>query len=149
MVIKDERDLGRIGDGDGVWPKREVHADGTVTESWEGIHEYPERLVREAAERMRTEGATPGTQSDDRTDDPWSVPGLSPVTSTDGHGDDDQPADWLDDYEEGSTSEEFLDRMKRGALLWTRDATPEEIARGTVEHFAAQAGEEHKPDAEA
>lgn len=42
---------------------------------------------------------------------------------------------WLDDYEEGSTSEEVLDRLKRGALLWDNDATPEEIAQAMTERF--------------
>ena len=36
---------------------------------------------------------------------------------------------WLDDYEEGSTSEEVLDRVKRGMLLFDPDTPPEIIAR--------------------
>lgn len=49
---------------------------------------------------------------------------------------------WLDDYEEGATNEEVLDRLKRGALLWNNDATPEEIAQAVTERFGpAAAGE--------
>lgn len=124
-------------DDDDVWPKREVHPDGSVIESWEGIHEYPKRLAREMAERQRTKGTTSGAETDDTIVDPWSVPEIRRGK---------QPADWLDDYEEGSTNEEFIDRMKRGMLLWRPDATPEEIARGMAERFGPEAGEEHGPD---
>ena len=42
---------------------------------------------------------------------------------------------WLDDYEEGSTTEEFIHRMKNGMLLFDADVSSEEIARQVVEEF--------------
>lgn len=43
--------------------------------------------------------------------------------------------DWLDDYEEGSTNEAFMERLKKGMLLFSGDTRPEVIAEETVKHF--------------
>lgn len=42
---------------------------------------------------------------------------------------------WLDDFQEGSTTEAFMERLKKGMLLFSRDTPPEVIARGTLERF--------------
>ena len=43
--------------------------------------------------------------------------------------------DRLDDYEQGSTNEEVMERVKKGMLIWGPEATPEDIARGMAEKF--------------
>ncbi len=43
--------------------------------------------------------------------------------------------EWLDDYEEGSTNEEVMGRIKKGMLIWGPDSTPEDIAREMTEKF--------------
>lgn len=51
--------------------------------------------------------------------------------SSDPYDDEQDPLAWLDTYEEGSTAEEVLDRVKRGMLLFRTD-TPADIIAAVV-----------------
>ncbi len=111
----------RIADAPG--PRRQVLADGTEIEWWEGAHEATERRSRLAASVERSAPCEPlDHQSEASTDAP-----ADPGTSCD--------QDWLDDFVEGSTNEEVMDRVKRGMLIFRGDTDPDVIARETIERF--------------
>lgn len=95
------------GNADSTWPKRHVLPDGTEVIVWATNHPSAADLAEAAARRDDVARGTP-----------------LPLD------------DWLDEFEEGSTPQAVLDRVKRGMLLFGPGGTAEEIASAVSERWS-------------
>jgi hypothetical protein len=116
------------GNAYSTWPKRQVLADGTEIIAWASMHPSTEEL-NHSAETWHS-----GGKEAPNVERPWEVEvGRAPAPQDSDHVPDD---DWLDDYEEGSTPEEVLHRLKNGMVISYLHDDTEAVAAEAIRRAA-------------